>query len=296
MTYHKPVLIREVLQYLNPQPGEVFLDVTFGGGGHTRAILEAQPECSVVAMDWDTMAIDLNAPPLQEEFGSRFKMVWGNFSNLYRIVKKEKIGPFNGILADFGTSQFQIHERPGFSFSKDTPLDMRMSPAHQMMTAANIINTYSEEGLAKIFFEWGEERNSRLFAKTIVQERVKKTINTTKDLVDIVEKLFPVKAFRAQHRIHPATRIFQALRIAVNDELNNIQSFLSAAVPLLKPQGRLACISFHSLEDRLVKNFFLQHNQTLSAVTKKPVTAQPDELDENASSRSAKLRAAIKIG
>jgi 16S rRNA (cytosine1402-N4)-methyltransferase len=290
--YHKPVLVQEVITALNPQAGKVFLDVTFGGGGHTRAILLSNPECRVIALDWDTKAIEMNAPALQEEFGDRFTIFWGNFSNLYKIIKKEKIGPFDGILADFGTSQFQIHQRPGFSFSKDSPLDMRMSPAHQLTTAADILANSSEEEIAHIFWLYGEERASRLIAKTIVAERVKKPIKTTKDLVTIIERLFPVHAYKAARGIHPATKIFQALRIAVNDELGNIHSFLAISLRILKPGGRLACISFHSLEDRIVKQFYLEHADKLTILSKKPITAQDDEIYQNASSRSAKLRVA----
>lgn len=295
MTYHKPVLVQEVITYMAPGPGKVLLDVTFGGGGHTRAMLEADPTCKVIALDWDSKALDTNAPALQEQFGDRLRLVWGNMAHLYKIVKKEKIGPFDGILADFGTSQFQIHERDGFSFAKNTPLDMRMSPAHQHLTAAEIVNTYDVEALANVFFELGEERNSRQYARAIVEARSKKAIKTTQDLVDIVGRITPIDIFRAKYKIHPATKIFQALRIAVNDELNNIKAFLAAALPALKPNGSLVCISFHSLEDRLVKNFFLQHNQLLTVSTRRPITAQPHELELNPSARSAKLRAAVKI-
>jgi 16S rRNA (cytosine1402-N4)-methyltransferase len=291
-TYHKPVLVNEVLAALDPKPGKVFLDVTFGGGGHTRALLMSDPSCRVIALDWDSKAIDMNAPALEEEFGDRFTIYLGNFSNLYKIVKKEHIGPFDGILADFGTSQYQIHQRPGFSFSKDSPLDMRMSPSHKLVTAADILANNTEEEIANIFWLYGEERASRLIAKTIVAERVKKPIRTTKDLVTIIERLFPVHAFKATRGIHPATKIFQALRIAVNDELSNIHSFLAVSLQILKPGGRLACISFHSLEDRIVKQFYLQHTDKLEIISKKPITAQDDEIYQNASSRSAKLRVA----
>lgn len=290
--FHKPVLVQEVLTALDPKPDKLFLDVTFGGGGHTRAILMSDPLCRVIALDWDTKAVEMNAPALQEEFGDRFTIFWGNFSNLYKIIKKEKIGPFDGILADFGTSQFQIHQRPGFSFSKESPLDMRMSPSHQLTTAGHIITSSSEEELAHIFWLYGEERNSRLIAKTIVAERVKKPIRTTTDLVSIIERLFPIHAYRAKHGIHPATRVFQALRIVVNDELNNITSFLATAMQNLKPGGKLACISFHSLEDRIVKQFYQEHADKLAVLNKKPITAQDDEIYANASSRSAKLRVA----
>ncbi len=290
--YHKPVLIREVIAALDPQPGKNFLDVTFGGGGHTRALLAGNPECHVTSLDWDTKAIDMNAPAIQEEFGDRFRMLWGNFSTLYKIAKKEKLGLFDGILADFGTSQFQIHQRPGFSFMQDTPLDMRMSPAHQAITAEHILANFSEKDLADIFFKYGEERASRAIAKTIVAERLKKPITTTRHLVEIIERLFPVHAYKAQRGIHPATKVFQALRITVNDELNNITSFLSAALHALKPGGKLACISFHSLEDRIVKQFFQEHSDKLEILTPKPLVAQDDEKAMNSSSRSAKLRVA----
>lgn len=287
---HKSVLVREVLEQLNPQPGGTYIDVTFGGGGHTRAILEQEPTCKVIAIDWDKHAIAHNEERIKAEFGDRFSMVWGNFALLYKILKHEKIKNVQGILADFGTSQFQIHEQPGFSFQKDTPLDMRMSPSHHQETASDVVNTMSEKALANIFFEYGEEVHARKIARLIVQERDKTPIRTTYQLIHLVERVIP---YYSRHT-HPATKIFQALRIYVNDELNNITAFLSAAPAALAPGGRLVCISFHSLEDRLVKNFFSQHAMTLKTLTPKPVTASQDELGANPSARSAKLRAAIK--
>lgn len=289
--YHKPVLINEVIAYLKPQPHGVYIDATFGGGGHTRAILQAESTCRVIALDWDKKAIDLNGPALKEEFGDRLTLVWGNFANLKQLMKKYDIEQVSGILADFGTSQFQIKERAGFSFAADTPLDMRMSPGHQKITAAEIINKASEEDLIYIFREYGEEKAARMFARAIVAARKEKRFYTTGDLVGLITNLMPGRP----RGIHPATRVFQALRIAVNQELANIESFLKQSVELLAPKGRLVCISFHSLEDRIVKQFIKDQKAVLKNLTPKIITATPAELAINSSSRSAKLRAAEKL-
>ena len=292
--FHKSVLVNEVIHHLDPQPNKVYIDATFGGGGHTKAILDAQPGCSVIAIDWDLKAIEKNAPELEQRYNKRFKMVWGNFAHLYKLLKKEGIKHVDGILADFGTSQFQIHERAGFSFQTDSPLDMRMSPAHQHNTAADIVNNATEYELVKIFQEYGEEPKSRTIARAIIEARKKRPFTTTGDLVAVIDAITPAKIFKAHYGIHPATRIFQALRIAVNSELDNISTFLKAAITYLAPGGRLVCISFHSLEDRIVKTFFKQNADTLTTITPKPITAGLDELGKNLSARSAKLRAAEK--
>ncbi len=293
--YHKPVLINEVIQYLAPKPGKTYIDVTFGGGGHTKAILDSQPACNVIALDWDKLSIERNAPALQGQYGQRFKIIWGNFSQLHNLLKKEGINQVDGILADFGTSQFQIHHRAGFSFQKDSPLDMRMSPAHQSMTAANVLNQYPETELVRIFQNYGEEPMSKTIAKAIVTARKEKPFKTTGQLVDLIESLINPKAFKAKRGIHPATKVFQALRIEVNNELENIHSFLIAGMRLLAPGGRLVCISFHSLEDRKVKNFFKDHGHILETLTTKPIVGTDEEIAANPSSRSAKLRAAVKL-
>lgn len=294
-TFHKSVLMKEVLQTLNPQPGKVYLDVTFGGGGHTKAILDAEPGCSVVAIDWDIKAIEQNAPPLQEQYGDRFKILWGNFGQMYKILKKEGIKSVDGILADFGTSQFQIHEKEGFSFMKNTPLDMRMSPAHQHTTAADIVNDTSAEVLTRIFSEYGQEPMSRTIAQKIVAARKITPFKTTLQLAELIESIASFKTANTKRRTHPATRVFQALRIAVNHELENIHSFLITATRFLNRGGRLVCISFHSLEDRMVKRFFKEQTDQLESLTDKPITASDEELAVNLSARSAKLRAATKI-
>lgn len=290
-TVHKPVLVNEVLEYLDPQPGRVYLDVTFGSGGHTRAILTKEPNCTVIAMDWDIQALEQFGTPLQVEFGDRLRLVWGNFSLLYKIIKKEGIKAVDGILADFGTSQVQIVERAGFSVYRDTPLDMRMSPSHHQSTAADVIAGSSEEKLRQIFWQLGDERYARPIARIIVEERAKRRIKTTKQLADLVAKVVP-RDSRA--KIHPATKVFQALRIYVNKELANIESLLAVSLQVVRPGGRVVCISFHSLEDRIVKRFFGQQEakDMLTMVTPHAVTASAVEIRENPSARSARLRAA----
>jgi 16S rRNA (cytosine1402-N4)-methyltransferase len=287
--YHIPVLIDEVLKYLNPQPGKIYVDATFGGGGHTAAILRAQPHCQVIAIDWDTVALETNGAALQEEFGERLTLIWGNFAQIDRLLAKEKINRVDGILSDFGTSQYQIFQRPGFSFAVDTPLDMRMSPAHQKMTAAEVLNKASLDTLIEIFKYLGEEPRAVSIAKAIVQQRKTEKFYSTKQLASLVQKV--VGSHKG--KIHPATKIFQALRIYVNKELENIHSFLRNGIKVLNDGGRLVCISFHSLEDRMVKEFFknqeLEYQATL--LTKRPVTATLKEVKENPASRSAKLRA-----
>jgi 16S rRNA (cytosine1402-N4)-methyltransferase len=290
-TVHKPVLVNEVLQYLDPRPGKVYLDVTFGSGGHTRAILAHEPDCSVIAMDWDMEALEQFGRPLQDEFGDRLKLVWGNFALLYKILKKEGIQSVDGLLADFGTSQVQIHERAGFSVYRDTPLDMRMSPSFQQMTAAGVLATASEEKLRQIFWQLGQERYAKQIAHAIVQERIKRRIKTTVQLADLVSNAVP---FDKRHKIHPATIVFQALRIYVNKELANIESLLAVSLQIVRPGGRVVCISFHSLEDRIVKRFFQEQQSQgmVSIVTPHAITANESEVKQNPSSRSAKMRVA----
>lgn len=286
--YHIPVLVHEVIEYLNPQPHKTYVDATFGGGGHTRAILMAEPTCKVVAFDWDKVAIE-RGEQLQKEFPDRVTLIWANFSRIADELKKKKIGRVDGVLADFGTSQFQIATRPGFSFAGDTPLDMRMSPEFQKTTAATIINKASEEELIAIFSEYGEERRSRTLARAIVEARQKQKITTTKQLAEIVRSRVPRTG-----KIHPATRVFQALRLVVNKELEYIKSFLYHIPQVLADGGRLVCISFHSLEDRLVKQYLRDNKQLFKLLTEKVVVPTQEEVAANPSSRSARLRAAVR--
>ncbi len=291
MSYHKSVLTREVLEYIAPKDGELYVDCTFGGGGHTRALLEAA-NCKVIAFDFDIKALEINGPALQEEFKDRLTLVWGNFTSLALQLKKRKITKVNGILADFGTSQYQIMERPGFSFSQQTALDMRMAPGHYKTTASDIVNQATEKELAEIFYTYGEEQKSFKVARALVNYRKEHgSIKTTQQLVDIVHTVIPPYS----RPVHSATKVFQALRIFVNNELKNITGLLNQAENILAKDGRLVCISFHSLEDRIVKSFLLNNKHTFEILTPKVVVGKEDEVAENPSARSAKLRAAKKL-
>jgi 16S rRNA (cytosine1402-N4)-methyltransferase len=293
---HKSVLVNEVLQYLNPKPGKTYIDVTLGCGGHTSAILDLEPTCNVIGIDWDQKSIDQNAPLLETKYGDRIKIIWGNFAHLYKLLKNEGIKNVDGILADFGTSQLQIQEREGLSFMKDSPLDMRMSKSHYHTTAATILNTCSENEIANILFEYAEEHNARKIARAIIAKRKTESFKTTSQLVKLIETIIPRYTNKGKKHTHPATKTFQALRIAVNNELENIKSFLHASLPFLAPNGKLVCISFHSLEDRIVKSFFKEKEclLELKILTPKAITASVDELALNQSARSAKLRVAEK--
>ena len=289
---HKPVLMDEVLHFLAPQPGKVYVDVTLGGGGHTRAILTLQPDCKVIGMDWDETVIKTTGKKLEEEFPGRFTAVWGNFSRINSALQKIGCDKVDGILADFGTSQIQIASTPGLSIYKDAFLDMRMSSSFYKVTAQEVIKNLSEKELAKIFFDYGQERYGNRIARAIVEARVKTPLRTTKQLAELIESVVPGSK---DSKIHPATRVFQALRIFVNKELDNIQSFLMNSLKVLGHDSRLVCISFHSLEDRLVKNFFKDLTKSIhhkvNLLTPKVCVATKEELAINRSARSAKLRA-----
>lgn len=292
--FHKSVLVAETLEALNLKPNGVYIDATFGSGGHTRAMLEQEPTCTVIGIDWDRQSFDTYTPIIQEEFGERFIPLWGNFAHIYKLIKKAKYSHVDGILADFGTSQMQIVERAGFSFISDTPLDMRMSTSHHKMTAAHVVNNAEAWELAQIFFDFGEERNAKTIAAAIVMDRKKKPFITTRDLASLIERITPRTS---KSRIHPATRVFQALRIYINKELDQIHSFLAGSIQILAPKGRLACISFHSLEDRIVKNFLRneQFKNTLETITIKAIAPSEEEIEQNPSSRSAKLRVGQRV-
>ena len=292
ITLHKPVLMDEVLHFLAPEQGKTYVDVTLGGGGHTRAILMLQPDCKVIGMDWDESVIKTTGAKLEEEFPGRFTAVWGNFSRINSALQKIGIHKVDGILADFGTSQIQIANTPGLSIYKDAFLDMRMSSSFYKVTAQEVIKNASEKELAKIFFDYGQERYGNRIARAIVETRDKTPLRTTKQLAELIESVVPGSK---ESKIHPATRVFQALRILVNKELENIQSFLANSVKVLDHDSRLVCISFHSLEDRLVKNFMRDLKKDINVkvelLTPKVCVATKEELAVNRSARSAKLRA-----
>ncbi|MEP0880168.1 16S rRNA (cytosine(1402)-N(4))-methyltransferase RsmH [Trichocoleus sp. ST-U3] len=278
--FHLSVLSRELIAGLEIRPGGHYLDATVGGGGHSRLMLEAAPDVRVTAIDQDEQAIAAAKTQLHD-FRERIQFWHGNFT------KYQPDGLiFDGIIADLGVSsaQFDVPER-GFSFRHQADLDMRMNQ-QQSLTAAEVINHWKEAELADIFFKYGEERLSRRIARAIVEKR---PFQTTTELAEAIAYSVP-RQYR-YGRIHPATRVFQALRIVVNDELKSLETFLNQAPTWLKPSGRIGIISFHSLEDRLVKHGF-RESPLLQVLTKKPITPQEDELEKNPRSRSAKLRIA----
>jgi 16S rRNA (cytosine1402-N4)-methyltransferase len=280
---HVPVLSQELIEGLAVQPGVHYLDATVGGGGHSQLILEAAPDVRVTAIDRDIDAIAAAKAKL-EHYGDRISFWQGNFADYEPLTLQ-----FDGIIADLGVSsaQFDIPER-GFSFRHAADLDMRMDRG-QSLTAANVINSWDETQLADAFYKYGEERLSRQIARRIVEQR---PFQTTTELAEAIAHSVPRK-YR-YGRIHPATRVFQALRIVVNQELSSLETFLNKAPNWLKEGGRIGIISFHSLEDRLVKHS-LKDSPLLRVLTKKPVIPQEKELEENVRSRSAKLRLAERI-
>lgn len=289
---HIPVLLREVIEYLEPKPDQNFIDCTIDGGGHSLAILERIEKGKILGIDWDEQLL------LELKFKIRKEnliLVCDNFVNLKDIVKKYNFRPVNGILFDLGISSWHLEKsKRGFSFLKDELLDMRYS-SNASLKAEDIINRWSVQNLERIFKEYGEERYAEKIARQIVVTRTIRPIRRTLELVEAIRKAIPKRAQFG--RLHFATKIFQALRIAVNNELDNLNKALTQAVEILEPNGRLVIISFHSLEDRLVKIFYkekAEENQ-LKILTKKPIRPSLEEIKRNPRSRSAKLRAAEKI-
>lgn len=327
-TVHFPVLEHEVLRYLAPRPGAWYIDATAGGGGHSLAILQASthideppvsgillmngepsensdaiPGGRVLSLDADPAAVERVRRRL-ESFGSRSTVAHSNFRHLATIARQQGFSVVDGVLLDLGLSSDQLENSgKGFAMLTRGPLDMRFDPS-QPLTAADLVNSTGEEELANLIYRYGEDRLSRRIARAIVRAR---PLNSTSELADVI-----ARAVGRREKIHPATRTFQALRIAVNDELGALAEVLPQAVALLRPGGRLAVISFHSLEDRIVKQFMQReatdcqcppevmvcqcgHEATLKIVTRKPVQASQTELDLNPRSRSAKLRVAERL-
>jgi 16S rRNA (cytosine1402-N4)-methyltransferase len=298
---HIPVLGREAVEMLSPREGGIYLDTTFGAGGYTRAILDV-PGTRVIGIDRDRAAIEAGFD-LVDGSGSRLTLVEDQFSNLARICSAQGVERVDGVVMDIGVSSMQLDQAErGFSFRLGGPLDMRMS--HVGPTAADVIAKASETDLANIIYIFGEERHSRAVARAILAARKQAPILTTRALADIVGKVVHSKP----GEIHPATRTFQALRIFVNQELDELHLALSAAERVLKPGGRLAVVSFHSLEDRIVKNFLVERAKTgggsrhlpelahaapsFRILTSRPLTPGAAEISANPRARSAKLRAA----
>ncbi len=303
---HQPVLLREVVVHLDPQPGGRFIDGTLGAGGHATALLDATaPDGVLLGFDRDPAALAYATERLAR-FGDRFTPVSGSYGDMAVVAPGRGFASVDGILLDLGLSSRQLDDAGrGFSFLKEGPLDMRFDP-HSGETAADLINNASTEELADIFRRYGEEQQSRRIARLIVAHR---PLSTTTELAGLIAREIGGRHGRPGR--HPATKVFQALRIAVNDELGEVERGLRAALGLLRPGGRLAVISFHSLEDRLVKQFFRQASRdcvcpprqpictcgaraVLKPVTRKAIQAPPEEIAANPRSRSARLRVAAR--
>ena len=307
---HRPVLLDETQHYLALEQGGLFIDCTVGLGGHSEAILESSDSSRVIGIDLDDEALTYASARL-ERFGKRFRPVHANFREIDSILEGGDKNEVCGILVDLGVSslQFDSSER-GFSFRFDAPLDMRMDAASDVETAADLLRRLPEDEIARILFEYGEERRSRRIAKWIVESRdAGKPIERTKALADLVQRAV---GHKKTANIHPATRTFQALRIAVNQELEDLDAFIETAIDLLQPDGRFVAISFHSLEDRIVKQGLRRLSgycqcpvrvpvcscgarRSVEILTKRPVTPSAIEVDQNPRARSAKLRACRKL-
>jgi 16S rRNA (cytosine1402-N4)-methyltransferase len=307
---HRPVLLREAIGFLAPERGGLFVDGTVGLGGHSEAILEASNETRVVGIDLDTEALGLARQRLAR-FGKRFRAVHANFRDITQILKKLGEHEASGVFVDLGVSSLQFDSaRRGFSFRVDAPLDMRMDAASDQETASELLSRLSEEEIARILFEYGEERRSRRIARQIVDRRKQgNPVKTTKEFADLVARAV---GYRKGKGIHPATRAFQALRIAVNHELESLTPFVESSIDLLQPGGRFVAISFHSLEDRIIKRElrrlagFCQcpsrapvcscgARRVVEILLRRPVKPGAVEVEQNPRARSAKLRAGQKL-
>lgn len=307
---HQSVLLEETVEMLEPERGGIFVDCTLGLGGHSEAILHKSPNTELIGIDQDTEAIGFAKKRL-ENFGNRFKVFHANFSEIESVLNRAKIEKVAGVLADLGVSSLQLNsETRGFSFRFDAPLDMRMDANSEQETAADLLETLSEFEIARIIYEYGEERFSRRIARKIVEKRANgKSPKTTKELADLVSQAVPRNK---KDKIHPATKTFQALRIAVNSELDILAKFLHTAIDKLSINGRLAIISFHSLEDRIVKRTFQKLSgkcecppkfptcicgaeKKIEILTRKPIVPQELEVENNPRARSAKLRVCQRI-
>ena len=309
---HKPVLFKEMIEGLQCKKGGIYLDCTTGGAGHSSEILKlVGQEGFIYCIDRDIEAINA-ARKVLDSVGNNYQLIKANYVDLDKIVEEYKIPELDGILLDLGVSSPQLDKAErGFSFSKEAALDMRFSQDEDdTLTAESLVNSLKKEELVKIFSEYGEEPYSKTIADFIVQERKKEHISTTTQLSKVIIKALDGKKFKGH--IHPATRVFQALRIAVNDELKGVEKIIPKAVKSLRSGGRLAIISFHSLEDRIVKNAMREivkecicpprqpicncdKSSEARIVTKKPIIATDSEIKENPRARSAKLRLLEKI-
>jgi len=307
--HHLSVLPDEVIRFLEPADGKTYLDGTVGGGGHSALILKKAPQAVLIGIDRDQAALTAAGARLAE-YGNQIRLLHGDFADVSGHLGTLGIAAIDGFILDLGVSSHQLDTRErGFSFQQDAPLDMRMDTSNGK-TAADLLNELPERQLDQIIAEYGEERWAKRIASFIVKERTESPITTTFHLVDIIKGAVPKAKW--DERIHPATRTFQALRIAVNSELDSLEQGMRAALELLKPGGRGVIISFHSLEDRIVKHIFREYAEgctcprqmpvcvcdkqpRVKILTGRPVTATQEETDVNPRSRSAKLRAVVKL-
>ena len=305
-SYHQPVLLHECISYLNIRTSGIYVDGTLGGGGHSEAILRENHSCRVIAFDADLDAIR-SAETRLRPYADRILIEQSNFRHLKTILDKHKILSINGLLLDLGVSSFQLdHSQKGFSYRFDAPLTMQMND-REAFTARDVVNDYSEKELADIFFHLGEERHSRKIARAIVKARTLHPIETTAQLAEEVARIIPE---RFQKKT--LSRVFQAIRIQVNDELNSLKQVLKESLDVLEPKSRLVVLSYHSLEDRIVKEFFRYESSDkipdlnypelskskqprLAIVIKKPILPTEEEISQNPRARSAKLRVAEKL-
>ena len=290
---HKPVMVDEALDYLNLQSGQTILDCTVGGGGHAIRILDKiKPDGFLIGIDKDMEILQTTKQSLSKITG-KFKLYHADYSDIDEVLRQADIDKVNGVLLDLGVSSLQFDQADrGFSFAKEAPLDMRMDRSCGI-TAQNLIQRLSETELGELLWKYGEERRSRRIARAILKEEKGVGITSTRQLAAIVERVVP----RGKGKIHPATRVFQALRIAVNKELENLEIFLDKIYNYMAVGARIVIISFHSLEDRIVKNKFIEKakQNIFRVLTKKPITPCETEIRENIRSRSAKLRVAERI-
>lgn len=295
MSYqHIPVMLGKALEYLEPFAGGTYVDCTLGGAGYTLAIAQRAAPGQVLAIDLDELAIENAKREIRLREMRNITLVKDNFKNLLTIAAANGLGEssVDGIVMDLGLSSAQLaDEARGFSFKGERPLDMAFGPGN-LRSTEEILNSYPLPELTRVFRDYGEERQAYRIAKAVVARRQEQRLRTTADLVAVIERVVP---FRFRSRIHPATRIFQALRMETNDELAVLGQALPGAVSLLRPGGRIVVVSFHSGEDRIVKNYFRSAREHLSIITKRPVRPDEQEAAANPRSRSAKLRAATKI-
>ena len=294
---HKPVMVKEIIEYLQLRPGQLFVDATIGTAGHSLSILERiTPGGKLIGIDRDEDSLSVARGRLKA-FSQNLELIHGNFTDIDLVLEKIGLNKIDGILFDLGISSYQLGSPlRGFSFQEDGPLDMRMDRS-SYIAAYDLLNNLNEDEISEMLWAFGQERWHRRIARAIVYQRQKKPVTTTTELVQLVLRSIPARYRSAYHRIHPATRTFQAIRIAVNRELEAIDKAIDKAIELMRPKARICVISFHSLEDRIIKLKFKKFASEgmLDIITPKPLSPSDSEIENNPASRSAKLRVAERL-